>query len=160
MSGAIEYVRGDATCPQGDGPKVICHVVNDAGGWGRGFVVALSRRWPQPEAAYRRWYKERPSGSGFALGEIQLVSAEPGVWVANMVGQRGIRTRGSDRVPVRYEAIDQALQRLAEAALRLGASVHMPRIGAGLAGGRWERIEPLIRARLVSRGLAVTAYDL
>ncbi|MFF4223553.1 hypothetical protein ACFYZH_11940 [Streptomyces abikoensis] len=107
MRDAIEYVRGDATCPQGDGPKVICHVVNDAGGWGRGFV-----------------------------------------------------TRGSDHVPVRYEAIDQALHRLADAALRLGASIHMPRIGAGLAGGRWARIEPLIRARLVGRGLAVTVYDL
>ncbi|MBZ6476447.1 macro domain-containing protein [Streptomyces griseocarneus] len=159
MSNEIVYVHGDATRPQGEGPKVIAHVCNDTGGWGRGFVVALSRRWPQPEAAYRRWYKER-SGNDFALGAIQLVQAEPGLWVANMIGQHGIRTRGSDHVPIRYEAIDQALQHLADAALRLGASVHMPRIGAGLAGGRWEQIEPLIQTRLTSKGLAVTVYDL
>ncbi|RAJ47078.1 hypothetical protein K353_00279 [Kitasatospora sp. SolWspMP-SS2h] len=43
---------------------------------------------------------------------------------------------------------------------RLGASVHMPRIGCGLAGGRWERIEPLVTDRLTARGVPVTVYDL
>ncbi|MFJ6385555.1 hypothetical protein ACIQI7_36810, partial [Kitasatospora sp. NPDC092039] len=51
--GEITYVRGDATTPQGKGVKVIAHVCNDLGGWGKGFVLALSRRWPEPEAAYR-----------------------------------------------------------------------------------------------------------
>lgn len=40
-----------------------------------------------------------------------------------------------------------------------GASVHMLRIGCGLAGGKWSRIEPLITERLVKRGIAVTVYD-
>ncbi|MFE3494555.1 hypothetical protein [Streptomyces sp. NPDC059175] len=44
-------------------------------------------------------------------------------------------------------------------ALELGASVHMPRIGCGLAGGRWSRVEPLVVERLVARGVAVTVYD-
>ena len=46
---AIRYVIGDATAPEGEGPKVIVHVCNDIGGWGRGFVVALSKRWDKPE---------------------------------------------------------------------------------------------------------------
>lgn len=49
----ITYVRGDATAPRGEGVKLIVHCCNDPGGWGRGFVLALSRRWPEPEAAYR-----------------------------------------------------------------------------------------------------------
>jgi hypothetical protein len=35
----------------------------------------------------------------------------------------------------------------------------MPRIGCGLAGGRWECVEPLIEARLVAAGVPVTVYD-
>ncbi|MFF9165947.1 macro domain-containing protein [Streptomyces sp. NPDC014776] len=153
----ITYVRGDATVPFGKGVKLIAHVCNDLGGWGKGFVLALSRRWPEPEKAYRAWHRDR-AANDFALGAAQFVQVEPYVWVANMIGQRGIRT-GSNGVPVRYEAIDAALARLADKALEFGASVHMPRIGCGLAGGRWSRIEPLITERLVRRGVPVTVYD-
>ncbi|MFD0432238.1 Appr-1-p processing protein [Streptomyces sp. WAC 01325] len=153
----ITYIRGDATVPSVKGVKVIAHVCNDIGGWGKGFVVAISRRWPEPEKSYRAWHRERASND-FALGAVQFVQVEPYVWVANMVGQRGIRT-GSKGVPVRYEAMDDALERLAEKAADLGASVHMPRIGCGLAGGKWSRVEPLITDRLVRRGIAVTVYD-
>ncbi|MFF3913907.1 macro domain-containing protein [Streptomyces sp. NPDC001852] len=153
----ITYLRGDATVPSVKGAKVITHVCNDIGGWGKGFVLALSRRWPEPEAAYRAWHRDR-ARNDFGLGAVQLVRVEPYVWVANMIGQRGIR-RGSKGVPVRYEAIDTALDRLAGEAIRLGASVHMPRIGCGLAGGTWSRVEPLITERLVKRGVQVTVYD-
>ncbi|MEU1890538.1 macro domain-containing protein [Streptomyces pristinaespiralis] len=153
----IRFVRGDATAPQGKGVKLIVHVCNDLGGWGKGFVLALSRRWPEPERAYRRWHRER-AGNDFGLGAAQFVQVEPYVWVGNMVGQRGIRT-GSQGVPVRYEAIDKALARVADKALELGASVHMPRIGCGLSGGKWSRVEPLIADRLTDRGIEVTVYD-
>ncbi|KOG29268.1 macro domain-containing protein [Streptomyces resistomycificus] len=153
----INYVRGDATVPSVRGVKLIAHVCNDIGGWGKGFVLALSRRWPEPEAAFRAWHRDR-AANDFGLGACQFVQVERYVWVANMVGQRGIRT-GSKGVPVRYEAIDAALGRLADKALELDASVHMPRIGCGLAGGKWSRVEPLITERLVSRGIAVTVYD-
>ena len=153
----ITYVRGDATVPSVKGVKVIAHVCNDIGGWGKGFVLALSRRWPEPEAAYRAWHRDRAS-TDFGLGAVQLVRVDRYVWVANMIGQRGTRT-GSKGVPVRYEAIDTALGRLAGHAAGLGASVHMPRIGCGLAGGKWSRVEPLIKERLVRRGIPVTVYD-
>ncbi|MEU9755961.1 macro domain-containing protein [Streptomyces althioticus] len=153
----IRYVRGDATVPSVKGVKIIAHVCNDIGGWGKGFVLALSRRWPEPEAAYRAWHRDR-AANDFGLGAVQLVQAERYVWVANMIGQRGVRT-GSKGVPVRYEAVDTALDRLAGHALELGASVHMPRIGCGLAGGRWSRVEPLVENRLVRRGIPVTVYD-
>ncbi|GGZ38460.1 macro domain-containing protein [Streptomyces poonensis] len=153
----IAYVRGDAALPSGKGVKVIAHVCNDIGGWGKGFVLALSRHWPEPEAAYRAWHRDR-AANDFGLGALQLVQVERYVWVANMIGQRGTKT-GSKGVPVRYEAIDTALGRLADEALALGASVHMPRIGCGLAGGKWPRIEPLVMDRLIRRGISVTVYD-
>lgn len=110
--------------------------------------------------------RRRPTGPGtgtrahndFGLGAVQLVQVDRQVWVANMIGQCGIRT-GSRGVPVRCEAIDAALARLTGEVIERGASVHMPRIGCGLAGGRWSRTEPLITERLVRRGIAVTVYD-
>ncbi|MFF4724040.1 macro domain-containing protein [Streptomyces mirabilis] len=153
----ITYVRGDATVPSVKGVKLIAHVCNDIGGWGKGFVLALSRRWPEPEAAYRAWHRDR-AHNDFGLGATQFVQVEKYVWVANLIGQRGIRT-GSKGVPVRYEAIDTGLAHVATKAAELDASVHMPRIGCGLAGGDWSRVEPLIMRRLVERGVAVTVYD-
>jgi hypothetical protein len=35
----------------------------------------------------------------------------------------------------------------------------MPRIGCGLAGGEWSKVEPLIEEHLCGAGLAVTVYD-
>ena len=37
--------------------------------------------------------------------------------------------------------------------------VHMPRIGCGLAGGSWDRIEPLIVESLTVRGIETFVYD-
>jgi O-acetyl-ADP-ribose deacetylase (regulator of RNase III) len=152
----IEYVTGDATRPRGDGPKIIVHVCNDAGGWGLGFVVALSRRWPSPERAYRAWHRD---GAGFALGATQFVAVEPGLWVANLVGQHGMRPSGG-KPPIRYDAVRAGLTEVAAKAAELGASVHMPRIGAGLAGGRWEEIERIVADELTARDIPVTVYDL
>ncbi|MDB5329368.1 MAG: hypothetical protein JWP03_519 [Phycisphaerales bacterium] len=60
--GAIHYLVGDATAPQGDGPRIIAHVCNDLGRWGRGFVLALSKRWHEPEARFRAWHRNEVQG--------------------------------------------------------------------------------------------------
>jgi O-acetyl-ADP-ribose deacetylase (regulator of RNase III) len=157
MSG-VHYRKGDATAPEGEGAKVICHICNDVGGCGKGFVVAISRRWKQPEMEYRAWHAGREDND-FALGAVPFVQVAPDLWVANMVGQRGLGP-GRDGPPIRYEAVAQCLQQVAEKAVALGASAHMPRIGCGLAGGDWSRIEPLLEEHLCGRGVAVTVYDL
>lgn len=153
----LAVVRGDATSPQAKGPKIIAHVCNDLGGWGRGFVLAVSRRWPEPERDYRQWHRGR-ARNDFGLGAVRLVPVQPGLWVANMVAQRGIRT-GSNGPPIRYPAVETCLTTLAAQALRLDASVHMPRIGCGRAGGRWDLIEPIVVRTLCDAGVAVTVYD-
>lgn len=155
---SIHYTTGDATRPQAEGNKIIAHICNDIGGWGKGFVLALSKRWKQPEVAYRQWHRDRDQND-FTLGAIQLVRVEPDVWVANLIGQHDIRTRNGVP-PIRYEAVEQCLVKLAEEASQRKASVHMPRIGCGLAGGTWDRIEPIIRQMLAERGIEVVVYDL
>ncbi|MCX4956761.1 macro domain-containing protein [Streptomyces virginiae] len=153
----LKIIAGDATNPQTKGPKVIAHICNDLGGWGKGFVLAVSRRWPEPEREYRRWHRDR-AGNDFALGAVQFIHVRADIWVANMVAQRGMRT-GSGGPPIRYEALERCLDSVAEHALAHNASVHMPRIGCGLAGGKWERIEPVIHKTLGARDIATTVYD-
>lgn len=152
----ILYKKGDATMPCADGNKVIVHVCNDIGGWGKGFVMAISSRWTEPERQYRQWYR---SGENFALGEIQLVPVENEIWVANMIGQRNVNKDENGNYPVRYEAIELALEKVAAFAQQKKASVHMPRIGCGLAGGKWDKMEPIIIQALCEKDIAVTVYD-
>lgn len=154
---SIRYVRGDATTPPGEGPTIIAHVCNDIGAWGKGFVLAVSRRWAEPEAAYRAWHSAGTAAE-FGLGAVQFVPVGPTTWVANMVGQHGIRATKAGP-PIRYTAIAECLCRLADKAIKMGASVHMPRIGCGLAGGEWAQVEPLIQENLSDRGVTVTVYD-
>jgi nicotinamidase/pyrazinamidase len=153
----IRYVTGDATDPIGSGPRVIAHVCNDVGGWGRGFVLAVSKRWDAPEAAYRRWASQ--ADDSFALGRVQFVDVGEDRWVANMIGQRDHKTL--DGVPpVRYDAIRACLREVRRHCERHQATVHMPRIGCGLAGGRWRDVEAIVAEELTAHGIAVTVYDL
>src|SRR6185436_10953106 len=98
----IQYIKGDATSPQTLGNKVIVHVCNDVGGWGKGFVMAISKRWKEPETEYRNWAK---TGEKFELGEVQFVQVEATIWIANMIGQHDIKTAKDGSPPVRYGAI-------------------------------------------------------
>ena len=152
----IEYVEGDATSPSAPGPKIIVHVCNDIGKWGKGFVLAISKRWKAPEQAYKAAFASNP---GLALGDVQFIPVSDAIVVANLVGQHGVATRASKTPPVRYEAIENGLRKVRERARADGASVHMPRIGCGLAGGDWSKVESIVKATLVDAGIVVTVYD-
>lgn len=152
----VQYQKGDATNPQGEGNKIIVHICNDIGGWDKGFVVALSKKWSKPEKQYRQWYK---SGEIFLLGEVQFVPIESAITVANMIAQHDIQVLNGIP-PIRYEAVRKGLKKVAAFAQQNNASVHMPRIGAGLAGGKWEIIEDIIRDELTTQNILVTVYDL
>lgn len=152
----IKYIKGDATNPSTAGTQIIAHICNDIGGWGKGFVLAISKRWKKPEDNYRDWYK---SGTHFNLGEIQMVQVEEDLWVCNMIGQHKTVTNSKGIAPIRYEAVESCLKKLADEALPLKASIHMPRIGCGLAGGKWEEIEPIIQSTLLKKDIEVYVYD-
>lgn len=152
----IQYLKGDATDPQKDGNKIIAHICNDIGGWGKGFVLAISKKWKYPEKEYRNWFK---SDINFNLGEIQLVKVESEIWIANMIGQHKVITNSQGVPPIRYKAVEQCLEKLSIEALRLKASIHIPMIGCGLAGGKWEEIEPIIGRTLVKNKIEVYVYD-
>jgi O-acetyl-ADP-ribose deacetylase (regulator of RNase III) len=169
----INYVTGDATEPIGDGPKIIMHCCNDVGMWGKGFVLALSEKWPQAEKEYRAWFERGfchnidTGNATFHLGCVQLVDLENDLYVANIIGQRGIKIQtigGQEFPPIRYEALQEGFARVRVAAKELEASVHCPMLGCGLAGGKWsggngDTVSSLICEQLTSKGVDVTVYE-
>lgn len=165
----INYAIGDATAPYGNGVRFIAHVCNNRGGWGRGFVVALSERNKNPEDCYRRWHKDGMyEFEPFELGSIQTVRyTAPDVMVVNMIAQDGIRSGSAAPRVVDYYALRACMAQLGEEAMRWWAaskitpSIHMPRIGCGLGGGDWAAVEAIILGSLIDvYGLSVTVYDL
>lgn len=152
----INYLIGDATNPKTEGNKIIVHICNDIGGWGKGFVMAISKRWKEPEAKYREWFK---SQENFHLGNTQFVKVENNLWIANVIGQHKINKDENGNAPIRYDAILDGLEKVAQFAIENKASVHMPRIGCGLAGGTWDNIEPLINKTLLEKEIETYVYD-
>lgn len=151
----IKFVVGDATQPKTEDQKFIVHIVNNIGKWGHGFVIAVSRRWPEVKSVYCANYHKHE------LGDIQFVPVDVDLTIVNLFGQDGIRGPGYTQ-PVRYGAIHAGLKRLTADIKKVlfACSVHMPRIGCGLAGGCWEEIEPLINDTLIKADIPVTVYDL
>jgi len=157
--GALHYVSGDAAIASfGKSKKIIAQICNDKGRWGKGFVMAITDRWGKiPGKMYRRWHKAGKD-SGFSLGAVQLVQLTPTLVLANMIGQSGIK-KGSKGSPIRYEALDVALRSVAAHASIEKSSIHMPRIGVGLAGGEWSRVEETLQSIVQEHGIEVYVYD-
>jgi hypothetical protein len=145
MIKGANYLIGDATDPQAEGVRIIGHICNDIGAWGAGFVMALSKKWKEPEAAYRAMETR-------TLGECQIIAVEEGMYVANMIGQEGIGAGNDMGVPpIRYAAVRVALIRIFQSAMynfRRRATVHLPEIGCGLAGGDWMIMQAVIQSAM------------
>ena len=154
----IKYINGDATKPIGDGIKIIAHVCNDIGAWGAGFVLAISAKWNTPEDSYRRIPAKKRK-----LGYVQHVPVGDGIYVANMIAQNNIRPNEFGVPPVRYEAIEVCLKKVVQFARTLDngetkASIHIPLIGCGLAGGKWSIMEKVIE-EAIPEDITLVVYD-
>ena len=153
---SIQVVRGNALQPRGEGEKIIAHVVNDqTPNWGAGFGKAVQSKWPHAQRAFKEAFGQT---RGSKLGMTFLSRVQDGVAAFQMVAQRGYGA--SPKTRLRYGALRDCLQQLREAAIQRNASVHMPKIGAGEAGGSWALVSNLIAEELCTKGVRVTVYQL
>jgi hypothetical protein len=158
----LAYTSGDIVeLPSDPHPIVIAHVVSDSvRGWTRnGAAGAIGRAFPDFAGAYRAWTIADPTN--LQLGNVHSLGREVGgrlVEVVSLVAQHGYGPGEGTRL--RYDALDEALERVAPIALRVNAEVHVPRLGAGRAGGRWDVIEQLLIRRLADRGVRVVVHTL
>ncbi len=151
----IEYLFGDARKPRGTGKRLIAHIVNDgAAKWGGGFALEVAKEWSFIQDEFQEWVDQ--DRGNLTLGNVHSAEISDDLSIVHMVAQRGYGPSGQPRI--RYAALSDALSQLREIAARQGASVHMPRIGTGQAGGNWELIRDLIDEHLVRRGIPVFVY--
>jgi hypothetical protein len=134
----------------------LAHVVNDTTpNWGAGFGRSVQQKWPEVQHRFRNsWFHS----SKKRLGEVFFSDADAQLTICQMVCQRGYGK--SDHPRLRYAALRDCLTALRDKALSAKATIHMPRIGTGEAGGAWGLIGALIDEVLCAAGLSVTIYDL
>ena len=139
----INYIIGDATEPIIK-PTIIAHCCNDIGKWGSGFVVPLGNKYPLAKEIYLMMNNR-------TLGAVDFITAYKdthNIIIANIIGQHGISNYSmlpTNNPPIRYEAIRQGFDTIINWIYPRGIkTIHMPRIGCGLAGGRWFEIEKIL----------------
>lgn len=153
---SIKYLRGDATNMRGEGAKLLVQVVNDkAISWGRGFSLAVKKKWPKAQTEFTRWALS--SRSEFQLGHSHFHSLDENTILVSLVAQHGYGPSLFPRID--YLAMHQCLTEVANRASQTGASVHMPRIGCGEARGDWNIVSEIIDETLLTRGITVMVYD-
>jgi hypothetical protein len=113
----------------------------------------MKTKWAKAQEEFRNWFGQRQR-----LGEVHFCQVEDGVEIATMVSQRGYGP--SDLPRIRYAALEAGLESVSARAQETSASVHMPRIGCGQAGGSWILVEELINSSLIAANVSVTVYDL
>lgn len=147
----IDYQTGDlfSNLPE---ICIVAHIVNDRGGWGKGFSGAVTRNLgPQPEFQYRKWARAGWSHPVFELGRNLYVQGYGGIWTANMLAQKGYST--SDYKAVQLSALEECLKDLAKAAAH--TPICMPLIGCGLGGHSWISVGPLVEEHLSNNHVIV-----
>ena len=152
----IRLVHGDVLDPRGDGKKIICQLVNDrATKWGGGVARKVSRRFPDAELAFAEHLFRIPQAE--RLGKTIFSQANEDITIASLIAQEGF---GPSLFPrIRYSAIERCIKEVALRAIQDEATIHMPKIGTGAAGGNWGTIEEMLDDAMVRAGLSVTIYE-
>ncbi len=153
----LTFLRGDALEPRRTGEGIIAHIVNDkTPNWGAGFARAVKKEYPSVQKDFSEWVT--CNTDDFSLGNVHTSTISDELSVVHMIAQRGYGESAKPRI--RYTSLKDCLEKLKDIALSRGASVHMPRIGTGYAGGNWNYILELIDEILVRNNVDVTIYTL
>ena len=152
---AITFVTGDATAPRGKQQKIIAFVVNDkTPNWGAGFAKVIGRKWPHIQEQFREWSETHQ----LSLGSVGFFNVRDDLIAAPMIAQHGYGNSPKPRI--RYSALQECLEKLAKEALGHSATVHMPAIGCGEAGGSWSVVSELVKEAVCDQSVPVTVYQL
>lgn len=152
----VKFVHGDVLTPIGDGPKIICQLVNDkAIKWGGGIARRAAQKYPNAELAFSDAIVKLDATK--RLGSAIFTPIDDEIIIASLVAQHGF---GPSLFPrIRYDALQKAMRQVAEHAQHAEASVHLPRLGTGAAGGEWYVVQEIVEDELVRQGRMVVVYD-
>jgi O-acetyl-ADP-ribose deacetylase (regulator of RNase III) len=132
----IRYVQGDLLASN---LEVIAHGCNCHGVMGSGIAAQIRAKWPNVYEVYNLKHRIM----GLELGTILPVRTIDGRMVINCMTQDNFGRTGAQFVS--YEAVENCIAAINASAENWGATeIGMPKIGAGLGGGDWDRIEDII----------------
>jgi Zn-dependent peptidase ImmA (M78 family) len=154
---SVLELYGDALEPRGEGRRLIAHIVNDkTANWGAGFGRTVRERYPMAQLEFRRWVSRDPTNLN--LGNVHVSTVSDDLLLVHMIAQHGYGESYKPRL--RYDALVKCLRKVKDISEEQHASVHMPRIGTGYAGGNWSYILELVDEYLARAGVPVTVYTL
>lgn len=132
----MKYVKGDLLNAEVD---VIAHGCNCIQTMGAGIARHIAQVYPEVEKADFEFTPKVPSQR---LGKIDPVKVRhmEGCTIKYVVNCY-TQLKVGEGLQVDYAAIEKAMQALHDFAKEKGFSVAIPKIGAGLGGGDWARIE-------------------
>lgn len=131
----IRYVKGDLLASN---LGFIAHGCNCRGVMGSGIAAQIRSRWPNVYEVYRLKHQTM----GLELGTILPVRTLDGRMIINCMTQDDY---GTGKMHADYDAITSCIQLMDQHARDWDAcEIGLPKIGAGLAGGDWDRIEDII----------------
>lgn len=174
----INYIEGDlfAGISNKSSNIMIPHVVNCKGAWGAGFVLPLTKYYPNARDEYIWWangkgrtyvgnliteessYAELTS---FEMGITQFCKVSDNVVVANMNAQ----TLGGGFRPLYYNYLSSCMDKVAQHCedgycVDGGYEIVAPLFGSGLSQGDWNIVEELITDCWLRKNINVTIYYL
>lgn len=145
----IKYIKGDLV-RDADQFDVIAHCCNCFHSMGAGIAPQIKAKFPEAFAADCA----TPKGDIEKLGTISYTTSGKPI-VVNLYGQYDYTGRRSGKMDLDYDALRKALVLMKDKFS--GKTMAMPKIGAGLAGGDWNKIEAIIEETM--RGEYVTIVE-
>ena len=147
--------------------NIICHQVNCQGIMGHGIAKQVKEKYKGVFNEYKRYCDAHADNRETMLGEALIVDVDYGAavldwlvnkerkYIANIFGQltygTGLRTN--------YKALVLGLEVVASFAKEHNLSVAIPyKIGCGLAGGDWNKVNILIEGVFAGTGIEVLMY--
>lgn len=158
----MRYVEGDILAA----PEThIAHGINSRGVMGAGVALALKRKWPVIFTDVReevdKWDPARLDLGSVVVSYVEDDEVEGYRRVHSVVTQEGY---GVDRRQVNYAALARGMIEVAMSTRYLHTNhsrvVAIPRIGAGLGGGDWAIVEPILVDVEAMSGAEFVVYDL
>lgn len=144
----LEYKKGDVL---NGGEEVIVHGCNCFNTMGAGLASRIFTEAPFAWEADQR--TER--GDRSILGSYTLGIAKSGATIINAYTQYRFGSNGAD---VNYDALELVIRKVC---LDFPNKViAMPRIGCGLAGGDWSRVEAILVRVSEETGSTIRVYEL
>lgn len=146
----IRFVTGDIFDSQAD---AIVNTVNLVGVMGKGIALQFKERFADNFKLYVKACKEHAIGIGNSLVVRSQLNGRQ-VWIVNFP------TKVHWRDPSQYWYIERGLDNLACIIKEYGiGSIAIPPLGAGNGGLEWEKVKPLIEARLSGTECEILVYE-